>query len=167
MKKFGMALMFVATMLLISCGTDKKTDPSGTWTVTLTPTQDASIGSATAMAFTDTLTTSTNQSGRTDLFVASVTASGLTINTNNGCLAGNASQSADYRMDTTGNVFTMNVMSPASGSDYNVLILSGTLTNNVISGDWTLNPTSPNMSCTGSGTFLMKLVSGSNLPKHG
>ena len=165
MKNICLALLLTATLLLLSCGNDIKTDPTGTWTATLTPTQNGSVGNATAMSFNNTLTTNATPGVAT----ATVTATNFKINTNNGCLAANAFEMASYTIDSTGNTFSMSIKSPVDASTTNDLDMAGTLTNNVINGNWVLSPSAGiNYACTGSGTFTMELVSGSGfLPKHG
>jgi hypothetical protein len=134
-------------------------------------TSTTSQGSATAMAFTDTLTTNVNQSNSNNIFMASVTATNLNITTSDGCLGNDATQTAGYQMDTTSNTFVLTISGPGNNTN-NVLALQGTLANNVISGTWTMYPAAPpasgTSSCNGSGTFTMKLASGSSFPvRHG
>ncbi len=168
MKKLGLALLISATIFLVSCGDNIKTDPTGTWTANLTPTQPSGFGNATAMAFTDTFATDASQDNNVTTYTTSVTGSNLNVTTNNGCIGSDASQSATYTVDTTSNTFSLNLQSKASNdTPGNTLFLNGTLSNNVISGTWSLNPVSGlNLACTGSGTFTMNLVSGNSFVKR-
>jgi len=165
MKKF--VLLLATTMLLAACGNDVKTDPTGSWAATLTPTQTASQGSATAMAFTDTLTTSSSQSAANNISVSSVTAANLNITTNNGCLGNDADQLGQFAVNATTNGFILilkGVGTSATGN--NVLTLTGTLSNNSISGTWTMGPevpsSTPALACMGGGNFTMTLMAGNS-----
>lgn len=163
MKTIGLLLVLAAIILLVACGTTK-TDPSGTWTVTLTPT----AGNATAMAMTDTLTTNINQSSDPKIFTASITATNLSVTTNNGCLINGASQTGQYTIDTTTNTFVLNVLSQVNNNMSTQLTLDGKLASNAITGTWRLSatataPTDPS-ACLGTGTFIMRLAAGSGFP---
>ena len=164
MRKLGRTLLIIAAAIcLASCGSNMVTNPTGTWTATLTPST-SQYGSATAMTFSDTFTTNVNQTNNPNNVISSVSVTNLTIATNNGCLDPDATQVAGYRMDTTSNSFTLDISStaPQGYVAYN-LDLSGTLKNNTITGTWTLAPVQGvNASCTGSGSFTMILGTGSN-----
>jgi hypothetical protein len=89
----------------------------------------------------------------------SVTVTNLTFTASQSCFDSGATATGSFAV--TGNMngvttgtFEMTIMSGASNSNgANQLLLQGTLTNNSITGNWTLSGTGAG--CTGSGTFTM------------
>jgi hypothetical protein len=143
MKHFGIALLFSLAVGLSGCGGGSSSSSAinGNWTATLTGSQD--------LSFNVTL----SQSGG----VVSVT--NLSFTTSQSCFDSGATATGAFTLMgtlngvTTGS-FQMTVQSGASNANgSNTLVLTGTLTNNSIAGNWTLSGSG--LGCTGSGTFTM------------
>jgi hypothetical protein len=143
MKHFGIAIILSIALALSGCGSGSNGSSAinGNWTATLTGTQD--------LNFNVTLT----QSGS----VVSVT--NLSFTTSQSCFDTGATASGTFSLTgtlngvTTGS-FAMTIQSGASDPNgANTLTLGGTLTNNSITGNWTLSGNG--VGCTGSGTFTM------------
>jgi len=143
MKRFAIALIFVLSLALSGCGNSSSSNSTinGNWTATLTGTQD--------LSFTVSLT----QSG------SAVSVTNLSFTTSQSCFDTGATATGSFTLaGNTGGVttgtFGMTIQSASSNSNgSNTLALTGTLTNNSITGNWTLNGTG--LGCTGSGTFTM------------
>jgi hypothetical protein len=144
MKHFGIALVLSMALAWSGCGNNSNSNSNtvnGNWTATLTGSQQLDLAV--------TLT----QSGST------ITVTNLSFTTSQSCFDSGASATGSFTVTgnmngvTTGS-FAMNIVSGASNSNgTNQLLLQGTLTNNSISGNWTLSGTGAG--CTGSGTFTM------------
>ena len=167
MNRLRVVCLLVGLVMLVGCGSDPKTNPTGTWTATLTQTVDQN--SVTVLAFNDSLATNPNQSSDPNTTLAVVTASNLKITTNNGCLSANPEQTAAFTSDPTSNTFVLLIHSTGSGAaEENVLTMQGTLNNKTITGTWTLAPVDTTItepSCAGAGDFKMILVGGSSFIK--
>lgn len=143
MKHLGIAVILSAALVLAGCGGSNNGSSSinGSWTATLTGTQNFS--------FTATLA----QSGST------VTITNLSFTTSQSCFSSGATASGSFTLaGNTGGVMTgtfqMSILSAAGDPDgSNNLTLQGTLTGNSISGNWTLSGTGAG--CTAAGTFTM------------
>ena len=156
-------------MLFAGCGKDPLTDPTGSWTATLSATQPGS--QTTGLAFNVKLATSANQSTTSGTTQSSVTATSLSFTTSGGCLSNDATVSAAFSSDPNSNVFAMTVTGAgSSGSANNILQMQGTLGTETITGTWALNPVTPPTSgtstCVAGGTFTMNLVAGTPLRKR-
>jgi hypothetical protein len=143
MKQLGIAVILSMALALSGCGSSSNGSSAinGNWTATLTGTED--------LNFTVTLA----QSGS----VVSVT--NLSFTTSQSCFDTGATASGTFSLTgtlngvTTGS-FAMTIQSSASDPNgSNTLALTGTLTNNSITGNWTLSGSG--VGCTGSGTFTM------------
>ena len=145
MRRAALAAIFAYAIILAGCGTSSgNNNPSsinGNWTATLTNpegTQDFS--------FTTTLT-STSSTG--------VTVTNLNFTTQSSCFSGGTTATGAFTLTGTTNGvsnggFQMTIQSVPPG---NTLTLNGTLTNNTISGTWTLAGVMSG--CNGSGSFTM------------
>ena len=120
------------------------------------------------MAFTVTLSTNANQATQAGSTQSSVTSTNLKFTTSSACLSGTATQVAGFASDTTSNAFFMTLS--GSTDTEGILSMQGALANDAITGTWVMNPVKPPVSgvssCAGSGTFTMRLVSGSPLQKR-
>ncbi len=137
MKKLGVAILLVAGLTLLGCGTSSPTNINGNWTATLTGSQN--------FAFTTSLVT--NGDG-------TVTISKLSFSSNSCFVSGETETgtfalSGNFNGSVTG-AFGMIVHSGTPSG--NVLTLTGNVKQNVITGNWTLVGGG---NCNGSGTFTM------------
>ena len=143
MKRFAVMFVVLISLALIGCGSNS-TNPSninGTWNATL-----ISGGNSSVFDFGTSLTVSGDGSlkiynfkfsANSPCFVSGETESGSFT------LSGNFNGTANGKFG-----FTVESGSPTG----NTLALSGTASDNTISGAWTLTGSG---GCTGSGTFTM------------
>jgi hypothetical protein len=143
MKQFTLALLLVAALTLVGCGSNSSSNPAninGTWTATL-------LDSSNNPQFT--LGMSLLSSGSN----GSVSVSNFTITSPSPCFGtaqtetGSFSLMGNFNGNMTGS-FGMTVNSATPG---NSLKLTGTANGNTITGNWTLF----GAGCTGTGTFTM------------
>jgi len=144
MKHLGLAALTILASLLIACGgsSSNNTNVNGNWTASLT-----NVDGTPAFDFTISL----SQSSGTD-----VSGTNLTFSTSNACFVSGSTATGGFTLTgnsggvVTGN-FELTIQSGAPSG--NVLTLQGTLTNNTISGTWSL--TGVTQGCTGNGNFTM------------
>lgn len=142
MKWFSFCMILFSTMLLVACGGGNNNNVNGNWTASLTNPD----GSA-AFNFTISL----NQNNGTN-----VSGTNLTFTTQSPCFTSVSQETGGFTLTgnsngvTTGN-FEMTIQS--GNPSGNVLTLTGTLSNNTITGNWTL--TGVTSGCTGNGSFTM------------
>lgn len=143
MKQFAVVLLLAVGLTLAGCGSDSSKHGSinGTWTATLTDTNDATV-----FSFGTTIVTKND---------GTLTISTFSFNSNSPCFVSGETESGSFALsgDFNGNVsgafgFAVQSGSPAG----NTLTLSGTANGNTITGTWTLTGSS---GCTGSGNFTM------------
>lgn len=144
MKHFRIAILLSLALAWSGCGNNSSSGSNtinGNWTATLTGSQQIDL--------TATLT----QSG------SAVSVTNLSFTTSQSCFDTGAAATGSFTVTgtmngvTTGS-FQMTIISGSSNSNgNNQLSLQGTLTNNSITGNWTLSGTG--VGCTGSGTFTM------------
>jgi len=142
MQRIGIILLSSLLIGLIACGSGSSNHINGNWSATLT-NPDGSP----AFSFTTTL----NQSNGT-----TITGTNLTFSTANPCFSSVHSETGGFTLtgNTGGNVTGAFELTVQSGTPSgNVLALTGTLTNNTITGTWAL--TGVTSGCTGSGNFTM------------
>jgi hypothetical protein len=142
MKRFGIAITLALALAWSGCGGSNNSNTiNGNWSATLTGTQDLSFNLTLA------------QSG------GAVSVTNLSFTTSQSCFDTGATATGSFTVTgNTGGVttgtFGLTIASGSSNSNgSNQLMLAGTLTNNSISGNWTLNGTG--LGCTGNGTFTM------------
>jgi hypothetical protein len=145
MKPFGIALLLVVGLVLAACGggnSSSSPNVTGNWSATLTNTDGTP-----ALAFTTSLTQGNG--------TATVTGTNLTFTTSTACFTSGGSQTGSFVLsgNFNGNItgaFQLVILSGTPSG--NTLTLQGTVTNNTITGTWTLTGTG---GCTGSGTFTV------------
>ncbi len=143
MKKFGILLVISLGFMLIGCGNSSNSgNINGNWTAQLT---DPTNNTGPAFAFT----TSFAQSSGSNVNIVN-----LTFTTEDSCFGTSGTETGSFGLagDFNGNVtgtFGMTIQSATPSG--NTLTLNGAVTNNQITGNWTLTGTG----CTGSGTFTM------------
>lgn len=143
MQKLAVGMLLGMELVLVGCGMSNGSSGNinGNWTATLTDTNNNP-----ALSFT----TSIAQSGDGSLSI-----SNLQFSTSSPCFVsgetatGAFSRGGNFNGNVSG-TFGMNVKSGSPGG--NTLTLNGTMTENSISGNWTLMGSS---GCTGSGHFTM------------
>ena len=143
MQKLAVGVLVAMGLVLIGCGMSNGNSGNinGNWTATLTDTNNNP-----ALSFT----TSIAQSGNGSLSITN-----LQFSTSSPCFVSGESSTGAFTLggNFNGNVsgtFGMNVKSGSPGG--NTLTLTGTMTGNAITGNWTLMGSS---GCTGSGHFTM------------
>jgi hypothetical protein len=145
MKTLGMIVVLGIAMALAGCGNNSNNGSvNGNWTAAL---MNSSSGGSPVFNFTATFT----QSSGSD-----VTITNLNFTTSTPCFASGSTATGGFTLSgnqngVTSGGFQMNVQS--TGSSNNLLTLQGTVSNNTISGNWSLSGATSG--CSGSGTFTM------------
>jgi len=142
MRHFAMAVLCSMLLVLFACGGGSSNSVNGNWSATLTNTD----GTA-AFSFTTTL----NESNGT-----TITGANFTFTTATPCFVSTSSETGGLMLSgntngvTSGNFeFTVQSSNPSG----NVLTMTGMLSNNTITGSWTLSGVTAG--CSGSGNFTM------------
>ena len=141
MKQFAIAIMLVAGLMTVGCGSNSSNgNINGTWKATLTDSSNNPVFS---------FGTSLTQMGD-----GSVTVSNFTLTSASPCFknagteTGSFSLAGNFNGNVTGSFgMTINSTNPVGDT----LTLHGAVSGNTISGQWTLSGTG----CTGTGTFSM------------
>jgi len=149
MKHVGILFFLVIGLIVTACGggsSNASDTLTGNWTANLTNTDGTP-----AFAFT----TSFTQSNGTI-----ITGTNLTITTSTGCFTSAATETGSFVLsgNFNGNVtgsFQLTITSATPSDD--TLTLQGTVSNNAISGGWTLAGLTPG--CTGEGNFTFTRIS--------
>jgi hypothetical protein len=132
-----LSLVLGLAILLAACSSDHSSI-NGTWT--------AALSGAQQLNFTTTLTSTSNNG---------LNVTNLTFNTQSACFPGTATATGAFVVSGTFNGVSAGgfqlMVNSSSGSDQ--LEMNGSLSNNTLSGTWTLTGTTSG--CTGSGTFTM------------
>jgi hypothetical protein len=145
MKTLGTIFVLGITLVLAGCGSNSNNDViNGNWTAAL---MNSNSGGSPVFDFTATFT----QSSGSD-----VTITNLNFTTSSPCFASGSTATGGFTLSgnlngVTSGGFQMNIQS--TGSSSNLLTLQGTVSNNTISGNWTLSGTTSG--CGGSGQFTM------------
>lgn len=144
MKTLGMVLVLGIATMLAGCANSDNAIINGNWTAAL---MDSSSSTSPVFNFTVTLT----QSGGNGVSITN-----LNFTTASPCFASGSTATGGFTLSgnqngVTSGGFQMSVQS--TGSVNNVLTLQGTVSNNVISGTWSLSGTTSG--CSGTGTFTM------------
>ena len=145
MKTLGTIFVMGIALVLAGCGTTSNSNViNGNWTAALL---NSSSGGSPIFNFTTTLTQSSG---------SSVSVTNLNFTTSSPCFASGSTATGGFTLSgnlngVTSGGFQMNIQS--TGSSNNLLTLIGTVSNNTISGNWTLSGTTSG--CSGSGQFTM------------
>ncbi len=147
-RNLGIILSTLAALVLAGCGgaASQSSVINGNWTAALT----SSASGTPVFSFTTTLT---------DMGNGGVSVTNLTFTTATPCFSSSTSATGGFTLSGTTNGvtsggFQMTVQSgPAGTPGNNILTLQGTLSNNTVTGTWTLTGIAGG--CTGSGTFTM------------
>ena len=145
MKTLGTIIVLGIALVLAGCGTTSNSNIiNGNWTAALL---NSSSGGSPIFNFTTTLTQSSG---------SSVSVTNLNFTTSSPCFASGSTATGGFTLSgnlngVTSGGFQMNIQS--TGSSNNLLTLIGTVSNNTISGNWTLSGTTSG--CSGSGQFTM------------
>jgi len=142
MKRVGVVVLSLIFLGLVACGGGSSNNINGNWSATLT-NEDGSP----AFSFTTTL----NQNNGT-----TITGTNLTFSTATPCFSSVHSETGGFTLsgNTDGAVTGGFELTVQSGNPSgNVLTMTGTVTNNTITGTWTL--TGVTSGCSGSGNFTM------------
>ena len=146
MKQIQALILLGISLLPVGCGSGPPNAINGNWTAALTASGTVV---PTILGFTVTM----NATGGNNLNVTT-----LSFTTSTPCFASFATGS--FTVSANSNGFTSGgfqmTIQPASSSD--VLNLQGTVSNNMITGNWTLSGATPG--CDGSGNFTMNKDSG-------
>src|SRR3979411_44942 len=139
MKKLAVAILLVAGLTLVGCGSSNHGNINGNWTATLT---DSTSGSQ-VFAFTTSIVENSD---------GTLSISKFSFSTEEWCFGAGETESGTFALsgNFNGNVTGTFGMAVKSGSPSgNQLTLAGKINGNTITGTWTLVGTG----CTGSGTF--------------
>lgn len=145
MKTLGTIFVLGIAMMLAGCANNSNDGMiNGNWTAAL---MDSSSGGAPVFNFTATFT---------QISGGGVTITNLNFTTATPCFASGSTATGGFTLSgnqngVTSGGFQMNIQS--TGSSNNMLTLQGTVSNNTISGTWTLSGTTSG--CSGSGSFTM------------
>src|SRR5437868_6051296 len=145
MKMLGTIFVLAIAMMLAGCGNNSNNGTvNGNWTAALL---DSGSGGSPVFNFTATFTQSSG---------SGVTITNLNFTTSSPCFASGSTATGGFTLSgnqngVTSGGFQMNIQS--TGSTDNVLTLQGTVSNNVISGNWSLSGATSG--CSGSGQFTM------------
>jgi hypothetical protein len=145
MKMLGTIVVLGIAMMLAGCANNSNDAMiNGNWTAALL---DSGSGGSPIFNFTATFTQSSG---------SGVTITNLNFSTATPCFAAGSTATGGFTLsgnqnEVTSGGFQMNVQSTESTN--NSLTLQGTVSNNVISGTWSLSGTTSG--CSGNGTFTM------------
>ena len=145
MKTLGTIFVLGIALILAGCGSSSNGNIiNGNWTAALL---NSSSGGSPVFNFTTTLTQSSG---------SSVSVTNLNFTTSSPCFASGSTATGGFTLSgnlngVTSGGFQMNIQS--TGSSNNLLTLIGTVSNNTISGNWTLSGATSG--CSGSGQFTM------------
>lgn len=145
MKMLGTILVLGIAIMLAGCGsTSNGGNINGNWTAAL---MNSSSGGSPVFNFTATFT----QSSGSDVSITN-----LNFTTSSPCFVSGTTATGGFTLSgnlngVTSGGFLMNIQS--TGSSNNLLTLQGTVSNNTISGTWSLSGTTSG--CSGSGQFTM------------
>jgi hypothetical protein len=145
MKTLGTIFVLGIALVLAACGSTSNSNIiNGNWTAAL---MNSSSGGSPVFDFTATFTQSSG---------SNVSVTNLSFTTSSPCFASGSTATGGFTLSgnlngVTSGGFQMNVQS--TGSNNNLLTLIGTVSNNTISGNWTLSGTTSG--CAGSGQFTM------------
>ena len=146
MKTLGTIFVLGIALVLAGCGSNSNSSNiiNGNWTAALL---NSSSDGSPIFNFTATFT----QSSGSD-----VTITNLNFTTSSPCFVSGTTATGGFTLSgnlngVTSGGFQMNIQS--TGSSSNLLTLQGTVSNNTISGTWSLSGTTSG--CSGSGQFTM------------
>jgi hypothetical protein len=145
MKTLGTIVVLGIALVLAGCGSNSNSNIiNGNWTAALL---NSSSGGSPIFNFTTTLTQSSG---------SSVSVTNLNFTTSSPCFASGSTATGGFTLSgnlngVTSGGFQMNIQS--TGSSNNLLTLQGTVSNNTISGNWSISGTTSG--CSGSGQFTM------------
>jgi len=145
MKTLGTIIVLGIAMMLSGCGNNSNNGTiNGNWTAAL---MNSSSGGSPVFNFTATFTQSSG---------SGVTITNLNFSTATPCFAAGSTATGGFTLSGNQNGvmsggFQMNIQS--TGSTNNLLTLQGTVSNNTISGTWSLSGTTSG--CSGNGSFTM------------
>jgi hypothetical protein len=145
MKTLGTIFVLGIALVLAGCGSNSNSNIiNGNWTAALL---NSSSGGSPVFNFTTTLTQSSG---------SSVSVTNLSFTTSSPCFASGSTATGGFTLSgnlngVTSGGFQMNIQS--TGSSNNLLTLQGTVSNNTISGTWSVSGTTSG--CSGSGQFTM------------
>ncbi|MCU1269259.1 MAG: hypothetical protein JWN74_553 [Acidobacteriaceae bacterium] len=145
MKTLGTIFVLGIALVLAACGSNSNSNIiNGNWTAALL---NSSSGGSPIFNFTTTLTQSSG---------SSVSVTNLNFTSSSPCFASGSTATGGFTLSgnlngVTSGGFQMNIQSTGSSND--LLTLIGTVSNNTISGNWTLSGTTSG--CSGSGQFTM------------
>jgi hypothetical protein len=145
MKTLGTIFVLGIALVLAGCGSNSNNDViNGNWTAAL---MNSSSGGSPIFNFTATFTQSSG---------SGVTITNLNFTTASPCFVSGTTATGGFTLSgnlngVTSGGFQMNIQS--MGSSTNLLTLQGTVSNNTISGTWSLSGTTSG--CSGSGQFTM------------
>jgi hypothetical protein len=139
MKQFGIAILLALAVAMAACGgtSTNAGTVTGNWTATLTGTENLSF------------TTSLMQNSGT-----AVTGTNLTFTTATPCFTSGGTQTGSFILsgNLNGGVSGAFQLTITSGTPAgNTLVMTGTVNDNTISGNWTLSGITSG--CSGTGTF--------------
>ncbi len=145
MKTLGTIFVLGIALVLAGCGSNSNSNIiNGNWTAALL---NSSSGGSPIFNFTATFT----QSSGSDVSITN-----LNFTTSSPCFASGSTATGGFTLSgnlngVTSGGFQMNIQS--TGSSSNLLTLQGTVSNNTISGTWSISGTTSG--CSGSGQFTM------------
>jgi hypothetical protein len=145
MKTLGTIFVLGIALVLAGCGSNSNSNIiNGNWTAALL---NSSSGGSPIFNFTATFT----QSSGSDVSITN-----LNFTTSSPCFASGSTATGGFTLSgnlngVTSGGFQMNIQS--TGSSSNLLTLQGTVSNNTISGTWSVSGTTSG--CSGSGQFTM------------
>jgi hypothetical protein len=145
MKTLGTIIVLGIALMLAGCGSNSNSNIiNGNWTAALL---NSSSGGSPIFNFTATF----NQSSGSNVSITN-----LNFTTATPCFASGSTATGGFTLSgnlngVTSGGFQMNIQS--TGSSNNLLTLQGTVTNNTISGNWSVSGTTSG--CSGSGQFTM------------
>ena len=137
MKKLAVAMLLVAGLALVGCGSNNPANINGNWTATLTGSQNFN--------FTTSIIENSDGTVSVSKFTFSSNSCFLQGETETGTFA----LSGNFNGKVTGKFGMIVTSGTPSG---NTLTLTGDANGNTITGTWTLTGSS---GCTGNGTFTM------------
>jgi hypothetical protein len=138
MKRLAVAMLLVAGLTLVGCGSSNPANINGNWTATLTGSQN----------FTFTTSIFQNNDG-------SVSVTKFTFSSNSPCFVSGETETGTFALsgNFNGNVTGKFGLIVTSGTPSgNTLTLTGNANGNTITGTWSLVGSS---GCNGTGNFTM------------